>query len=94
MVDDAFLLRAAQLAYLSLEPHEIEGLRDDCTQILSFLDELKQVDMSHVSPMIIPWPAKAPLRQDTPQPTAGAETITRNAPQKENNFFCIPKFIT
>ena len=94
MIDNAFLLRAAQLAYLSLEPQEVEELHADCTRILSFLEDLKEVDTSGVLPMTVPWPDRAPLREDVCEDANKAQDITRNAADKKENFFSIPRFVT
>lgn len=93
MIDDTFLMEAAQLAYISLEPEEVDSLRADCTKIMSFLDDLKQVDVSGVDPMVTPWTRQTPLRDDAPRQHTTREDILKNAPSALNGCFAIPKFV-
>ena len=93
MIDETFLIEAAQLAYISLESEEIDGLRADCTKIMSFLDDLKQVDVSDVEPMVTPWTTQAPLREDVSQHPNILGDILKNAPCALDGCFAIPKFV-
>ena len=93
MIDDTFLTEAAQLAFISLEPEEADKLCADYRKIMSFLDDLKKVDVSNVDPMITPWTQKTPLRGDASQQHTAREDILKNAPCALEGCFAIPKFV-
>ena len=93
MIDERFLLETAQLAYISLEPEEIEGLRSDCDNILSFLNDFREINVLDVKPMVIPWPSETPLRKDTPNKENALDGVMKNAPHALNGYFAIPKFL-
>ncbi len=45
------VLRVAELAHLGLSPEEIDAYRDKLDSILSYMDKLKELDITDVEPM-------------------------------------------
>ncbi|MFH1621823.1 MAG: Asp-tRNA(Asn)/Glu-tRNA(Gln) amidotransferase subunit GatC [Candidatus Omnitrophota bacterium] len=83
----------ANLARIHLSDEELEKFSYQLNDILGYIDQLKEVDISKVSPTAHVLPIKDVKRKDVFRPSFGAEQILNNAPQKEGNFFKVPKVI-
>jgi aspartyl-tRNA(Asn)/glutamyl-tRNA(Gln) amidotransferase subunit C len=97
------VLRIAELAHLGLSPEEVDTYRGQLDGILSYIDKLKQIDISNVVPMAqVLYPGAGPdtkdghpeLRDDTPRPCDIADAVLATAPDAEKPFFRVPKVIT
>ena len=96
------VIRVAELAHLGLSSEEIETYRDRLDGILSYIDKLREVDITNVEPMaqVICAPA-APgaasshpeLREDVVRPCDVGEPILSSAPDAAKPFFRVPKVI-
>ena len=83
--------RIADLAHLEFDDAALERMAAEMTKILSYIDQLREVDVSQ-------WSAAAlggvtPLREDEPHPGVTREDVERNAPAWRDGFFVIPKVI-
>jgi aspartyl-tRNA(Asn)/glutamyl-tRNA(Gln) amidotransferase subunit C len=96
------VLRVADLAHLGLSPEEIETYRDQLDGILSYIDKLKELDITNVDPMaqVIYAPVTSDassshpeLREDVVRPCNVAEPILSTAPDAAKPFFRVPKVI-
>ncbi len=83
----------AHLSRIDLNPEELEKLSGQLTGILDFIDQLKEVDISDITPTSHILPLNNVLRQDNLQPSLAPEKALQNAPQKAGNFFVVPKVI-
>jgi aspartyl-tRNA(Asn)/glutamyl-tRNA(Gln) amidotransferase subunit C len=96
------VLRIAELAHLGLSPEEVDTYRGQLDGILSYIDKLKEIDISNVEPMAQVLHAGASdganahpeLRDDTPWPCDIADAVLAAAPDAEKPFFRVPKVIT
>ncbi|HEY6903832.1 MAG TPA: Asp-tRNA(Asn)/Glu-tRNA(Gln) amidotransferase subunit GatC [Candidatus Acidoferrales bacterium] len=94
------VLRIAELAHLGLSPEEVDMYRGQLDGILSYIDKLKEVDISNVEPMAQVLHSGAgpevhpELRDDTLRPCDIADTVLAAAPDAEKPFFRVPKVIT
>ena len=83
----------AKLAKLDLEEAEKEQLLNDLNNILTFVEQLKEVDTTNVEPLIFINESDNVLREDEViQTTTQAEAL-KNAPMKNENYFLVPKVI-
>jgi len=85
------VLRCAQLAHLSLEPAEIEPLRQAMTQVLSHAQSLDQLDLEGVEPCTHGLDLALPRREDEPRPGLTQEQALANAPLAGQGCFLVPK---
>lgn len=83
----------AELSRLDLEPAELEVLARQLTAVLDFIDQLKDTDTASVSPTSHILPISNVFRDDKPGICLPIEKTLANAPQKEGNFFSVPKVI-
>ncbi|HAJ56900.1 MAG TPA: Asp-tRNA(Asn)/Glu-tRNA(Gln) amidotransferase GatCAB subunit C [Candidatus Omnitrophica bacterium] len=83
----------ANLARLGLTEPEVEHFREQLGDILGYVDKLKKVDVSGMSPMAHVLDIKNIYRPDNISPSIAPEKILKYAPQHEGSFFKVPKVI-
>ena len=83
----------AHLARIELQQKELEKLSKQLHDILDFIDTLTKVDIKDIAPTSHILPISNILREDVPRPSLTAQNALANAPQKEGNFFVVPKVI-
>ncbi|MFZ0212700.1 MAG: Asp-tRNA(Asn)/Glu-tRNA(Gln) amidotransferase subunit GatC [Candidatus Acidiferrales bacterium] len=91
------VLYVAELAHLELSETEVETFRRQLDAILTYIDKLKQLDVSSVEPMaqVLHGAAKpgAELREDTVRECNVADAILEQAPDAKKPYFRVPKVI-
>jgi aspartyl-tRNA(Asn)/glutamyl-tRNA(Gln) amidotransferase subunit C len=92
-VDAATVRRIAHLARIAVAEDEIEHLRGELNAMLSFVEQLSQVDVTGVEPMTSVTPMAMKKREDVVTDGGIAEDIVRNAPATDDNFFLVPKVV-
>lgn len=83
----------ANLARIELKPKELERLSQQLKDILDFIDKLKGIDIKDILPTSHILPINNIFREDTPVKSLPGDKALENAPQKEGNFFGVPKVI-
>jgi len=83
----------AHLARIDLEQKELEKISQQLHAILDYIDTLRKLDVKDVPPTSHILPIKNVLRQDLPQESLPVDEALKNAPNKERNFFVVPKVI-
>jgi aspartyl-tRNA(Asn)/glutamyl-tRNA(Gln) amidotransferase subunit C len=92
-VDAANVRRIAHLARIAVAEDEIEHLRGELNAMLSFVEQLSEVDVGGVEPMTSVTPMKMKEREDVVTDGGIAEDIVRNAPATDDQFFLVPKVV-
>lgn len=92
-VDTATVKRVARLARIALSETEAEALRGDLNTILGFVEQLNEVDVTGIEPMTSVQPMPMKKRADEVDDGFRAEDILANAPQREGDFFVVPKVV-
>ncbi|WEK48114.1 MAG: Asp-tRNA(Asn)/Glu-tRNA(Gln) amidotransferase subunit GatC [Candidatus Andeanibacterium colombiense] len=97
-VDKATVAKIASLARLRMSDEELERMAPELNKILSFVDQLEEVDTSAVQPMTAVIPNHLRLRDDVvdADPLTGGgkrDAVLANAPAAEHGFFGVPKVI-
>lgn len=92
------VLRVAELAHLGLSADEVETYQKQLDAILSYVDKLNELDVSHVEPMAQVLHAGASevhpeLREDVLRPCDVSEPVLAQATDSAKPFFRVPKVI-
>jgi len=82
----------ADLARLRLSPDEIATFQKQLGDVLGYVSQLSEVDVSHVS-LLGDEDLKNRLRADEVQPSLSPAEALANAPKQENNLFVVPRMI-
>lgn len=83
----------AHLARIELGQPELETLSKQLHDILDFIDKLKEADVEGVMPTSHILPVNNVLREDIVKPSLPVEEVLKNAPNRQGNFFAVPKII-
>ncbi len=83
----------AHLARIELDAKELERLSRQLKGILDFIDKLKNADINNISPTSHILPINNISRQDEIKASLPAQKALENAPDKEGNYFSVPKVI-
>lgn len=92
-VDEALVRRIARLARIKVTDEEATSLRKELSGILTWVEQLSEVDTSSVEPMTRVVAQEMKKRTDTVTDGEIADDIVRNAPMSEDNFFVVPKVV-
>tara|TARA_B100000123_G_C25366716_1_gene269506 strand:- start:172 stop:462 length:291 start_codon:yes stop_codon:yes gene_type:complete len=94
LIDEKITLKIASLAKLELTEQEIKEYSKDLTNILKWMEELKEVDVSNVQPVTSVTKNNLYEREDIAyKNTVEQEKILLNAPEKVGEYFTVPKVI-
>jgi aspartyl-tRNA(Asn)/glutamyl-tRNA(Gln) amidotransferase subunit C len=92
-VDAATVRRIAHLARIAVAEDEVEHLKAELNAMLAFVEQLSEVNVEGVEPMISVTPMAMKKRPDVVTDGGDAEAVLKNAPQSEDNFFLVPKVV-
>ena len=94
LIDEKITLKIASLAKLELTDQEIKEYSKDLTNILKWMEELKEVDVSNIQPVTSVTKNELYEREDIAyKNTVEQEKILLNAPEKLGEYFTVPKVI-
>jgi aspartyl-tRNA(Asn)/glutamyl-tRNA(Gln) amidotransferase subunit C len=86
----------ADLANMRLTEDEISRLSHDLGQILTYIEQLNELDTEHVAPMaqvLFEADEIATLREDRPHATLSNEEALANAPVAGAGYYKVPRVI-
>ena len=82
----------ADLARLRLSPKEIATFQKQLGDVLGYVSQLAEVDVSHVS-LLGEADLENRLRADVVRPSLPVAEALANAPKQDNNLFVVPKMV-
>lgn len=85
--------KVAGLARLGLSPEEKEKLGEQLNDILVYMEKLDELDTSDIKPLAHILPLKNVLREDKVREELAQEEALKNAPEKKDGFFKVPRVI-
>ena len=91
--DKKSLLKLGKLARISISDDKLNNLSKDLNSILEFVDQLKEIKTDQVDPTSNSLNQKLEVRDDKVDTKNSAEDILENAPEKQIDFFVVPKVI-
>ena len=91
--DKKSLLKLGKLARISISDDKLNNLSKDLNSILEFVDQLKEIRTDQVDPTSNSLNQKLEVRDDKVENKNSTEDVLENAPEKEMNFFVVPKVI-
>ncbi len=92
-IDDQLIDRLAELSKLEYANDEREKLKSDLQKVLDMVEKLEEVDVDGVEPLIYMTDEKNVLRKDEVTDMVTKTDALLNAPQKDSDYFKVPKVI-
>jgi aspartyl-tRNA(Asn)/glutamyl-tRNA(Gln) amidotransferase subunit C len=83
----------ANLARIALTPDEEVKLGAQLGDILGYIKQLEELDVTDVEPMAHAVPLSNVLRADEVRPSIPQEAALANAPKQANGLFIVPKIV-
>lgn len=85
--------KIAELAKLKFSDEELENFTPQMNEILSYMDKLNELDTENVKPLSHPVEQINVFREDELKSSVSTEEALKNAPDKTDNHFKVPKVI-
>lgn len=85
--------RVAKLARIRVSPEALPALAHEFNTILGFIEQLREVDVEGVEPMVSVTPMRLKRRQDTVTDGDRQAQVLANAPDAREGFFAVPKVV-
>jgi len=92
-LDTATVRRIAKLARIRVEEAEIANFQTELNAILSYVEQLNEVDVTGIAPLSGGAQMAMRLRPDVCNDGEIAEKILANAPDRAGEFFAVPKVV-
>jgi aspartyl-tRNA(Asn)/glutamyl-tRNA(Gln) amidotransferase subunit C len=92
-VDIETVRRIAKLARVRIEDTQAEALVGELSNILSWVEQLGELDTQDVPPMTSVVALNAPLRKDEVTDGGYPGDVVGNAPESAHGFFVVPKVV-
>jgi aspartyl-tRNA(Asn)/glutamyl-tRNA(Gln) amidotransferase subunit C len=80
----------AHLARLELDDAALDKMARQLSDILAYVDQLRQVDTEGVEPLAHPLPLHNVFRDDEPAPSLPVDEALANAPDRRGDFYGVP----
>ena len=92
-IDKDKINHVSKLARISVDETNIDGLTKDLASIFKFIEQLNELNTDNVEPLtsILNEPLRS--RKDEVNDGKVREKILENSPQKNEEFFVVPKVI-
>ena len=91
--DKNSLLKLGKLSKIKIDDDKLSSLSKDLGSILNFIDRLQSIDTKEVDPTSNSLDQSLVMRDDIAIDKNSANEILENAPEKELDFFSVPKVI-
>jgi len=92
-IDTALVNRLAELSKLEFEDAEKQRLVTDLQKIMNLIDKLNEVDVTGVAPLVYMNDTEVQWREDEIKGMVTKAEALLNAPQKDSDYFKVPKVI-
>lgn len=92
-VDEKMVRRIATLARIGVGDDEVPGLAKELSAILGFVEQLSEVDTDGVKPLTSAVENRIRGRDDVVTDGGYAEAVLANAPEKDDEYFAVPKVV-
>lgn len=92
-IDIATAAKVAKLARIKVEDEALPALAEEFNNILGFIEQLNEVDVEGVDPMVSVTPMRLKRRVDGVTDGDQQGKVLANAPDAREGFFAVPKVV-
>ncbi|MBV1866621.1 MAG: Asp-tRNA(Asn)/Glu-tRNA(Gln) amidotransferase subunit GatC [Marinosulfonomonas sp.] len=92
-IDTKTAAHVAKLARIRVEEKDLPALANEFNTILGFIEQLNEVDVEGVEPMVSVTPMRLKRRVDEVTDGNQQAKVLANAPDAREGFFAVPKVV-
>ena len=92
-IDKDTVKHISKLARISLDEKKIDNLSKDLTSIMKFIESLNKLNTDKTTPLTSIINASLKSRKDEVKDGKIRDQILKNSPEKNEEFFIVPKVI-
>ena len=92
-IDAATVRKVARLARIAEPEEKLEPLARELSGIMSWIEQLAEVDTDGVEPMTTSVAMTLPMREDVVTEGGDPAKVLGNAPKTAKDFFIVPKVV-
>ena len=92
-IDKDTVKHISKLARISLDENKVESLSKDLTSIMKFIERLNELNTDKTDPLTSIINASLKSRKDEVKDGKIRDQILKNSPEKNDEFFVVPKVI-
>ena len=92
-IDTDTARKVAHLARIAVPEEDLPQLADNLGAILGFIEQLQEVDVEGVEPMVSVTPMRLKRRDDVVTDGDQQGAVLANAPDAREGFFAVPKVV-
>jgi len=92
-IDTKTAARVAKLARIKVDEVDLPALALEFTNILGFIEQLNEVDVEGVEPMVSVTPQHLLRREDIVNDGNQQAAVLANAPDAREGFFAVPMVV-
>ena len=92
-IDKDTVKHISKLARISLDENKVESLSKNLTSIMKFIENLNKLNTDKTSPLTSIINASLKSRKDEVKDGKIRDQILKNSPEKNDEFFVVPKVI-
>ena len=92
-IDKDKIKHTAKLARISLDQKKIESLSKDLSNIFNFIEKLNKINTDKINPLTSILDHTLRIREDKVTDGGIRNIILENSPNKNEEFFIVPKVI-
>ncbi|MSR75097.1 MAG: Asp-tRNA(Asn)/Glu-tRNA(Gln) amidotransferase subunit GatC [Planctomycetes bacterium] len=93
MLDPKTVKHVAMLARLEVPEERLGSLTAEMAAIISYVEQLKDLDVSAVAPLTHAGTSHDILRDDIPHEPLPRDSAMANAPRREGPYYLVPRVI-
>lgn len=93
VISDETIEYVGILAKLELSEEDRENAKNDMADMLDYIDKLGELDTDGIEPMSHLFPTDNVMREDIVTNGDGSEDTLRNAPERHESEFAVPKTV-
>ena len=92
-IDKDTVKHISKLARISLDEKKVDNLSKDLTSIMKFIENLNKINTDKTNPLTSIINASLRSRKDEIKDGKIRDQILKNSPEKNEEFFVVPKVI-
>jgi aspartyl-tRNA(Asn)/glutamyl-tRNA(Gln) amidotransferase subunit C len=92
-IDKETIKHISKLARISLDEKQVDNLSKDLSSIIKFIEKLNKLNTDDIEPLTSIIDASLRFRKDEILEGKIREQILKNSPEKNEEFFVVPKVV-